>query len=77
MFEEDFIDVLRTIIRHNQPIVECRDGCIYCYYQFGLEQVGAMKRDEAILGFMTKYLPNNEINSALAEKCKRRLKDMR
>ena len=50
MFGEDFIDVLRTIIRHNQPIVECRDGCIYCYYQFGREQVGAMKRDEAILG---------------------------
>ena len=77
MFEIDFIDVLHMIIRHNQPIVEYRDGCIYCYYQFGREQVGAMKRDKTILGFITRYLPNNEINSALAEKCKRRLKDIR
>ena len=77
MFEEDFIDALRMIIRHNQPIVEYRDGCMYCYYQFGREQVGAIKRDEVILGFMTKYIPNNEINCLLVEKCKRRLKDMR
>ena len=71
MFEENIVDIINYAIRTNSVNVVHFNNCIYCFYQFGQEQVGAVLDNGTVHGYRTNMIPDSVITNALIDYCKR------